>query len=547
MSVKYFGSDALNKLIDLIKTALGLKADDSNVVHKTGDETVGGTKTFSDLTYHSRPNSDSPLYIKGSSDQSWIGFTSATGDTFGPFGYLGVKNDNKPYFYKQGAKRLALLDETFPVFGSNDVSSNDCNTWTAKGVYQGLDVTNSPVTGWITVITIPAGNENANYCEQRLFVTASNDVYSRYRVNGTWNSWVNNSTANCVQKTGDTMTGALIFSGSGGRIQYAGPGNTYNMIRFTDGDQWGHGIIIGGGGLSVLGGGEAANVIADQYGGSDERAIIANDSSVQIFTNLQSGWANRKEYIFDNTYNEILLPSSGSIRCGSAIPRYQSSGGTDGQGGLSISQGNNETSGIHFGGNYITMWSPCDSSIALKYFDTDDGSLVYKMDSYGCLVGGMANPSSESQRIWFGQDGNGKWGYKTTKTGTITPFRNPTGNAAAGDVRSGKTFSNASADGLTGSWIPTLRKVSPSGTGTTRTSVSSSTDITVSAGRFLVASMDNSSTSASIVSGTGTLLAEGTSTSPRLWVFKATTTCSIRFTNSYSYTVGLRYAQFDIA
>lgn len=189
MSVKYFGSDALNKLIDLVKTALGLKADDSNVVHKTGNETVAGEKSFSDRATVQKTNSDTPLLLKGSSDTSWIAFATASGGISNPMGYIGVKSDNKPYFYSGGAKRLALLSETLPVFGSNDVSSNDCNTWTAKGVYQGLDVTNSPVTGWITVITIPVGNEAVNYCEQRLFVSASNDVYSRYRMNGTWDSW----------------------------------------------------------------------------------------------------------------------------------------------------------------------------------------------------------------------------------------------------------------------------------------------------------------------------------------------------------------------
>ena len=52
--------------------------------------------------------------------------------------------------------------------------------------------------------------------------------------------------------------------------------------------------------------------------------------------------------------------------------------------------------------------------------------------------------------LYFGTDGNGKWGYKTSKNGAVTAFRKPAGNASVGDVLSGKTFANASNDSLTG-------------------------------------------------------------------------------------------------
>ncbi len=52
--------------------------------------------------------------------------------------------------------------------------------------------------------------------------------------------------------------------------------------------------------------------------------------------------------------------------------------------------------------------------------------------------------------LYFGTDGSGKWGYKTSKNGAVTAFRKPAGNASVGDVLSGKTFANASNDSLTG-------------------------------------------------------------------------------------------------
>jgi hypothetical protein len=44
----------------------------------------------------------------------------------------------------------------------------------------------------------------------------------------------------------------------------------------------------------------------------------------------------------------------------------------------------------------------------------------------------------------------GKYGYIKAGADSVTPFRNPQGNAVAGDVLSGKTFANASNDSVTG-------------------------------------------------------------------------------------------------
>lgn len=52
--------------------------------------------------------------------------------------------------------------------------------------------------------------------------------------------------------------------------------------------------------------------------------------------------------------------------------------------------------------------------------------------------------------LYFDTDSSGRWGYKSSKNGAVTPFRNPTGNAEAGDVLSGKTFSSAAEEDATG-------------------------------------------------------------------------------------------------
>lgn len=183
MSVKYFGSDALNKLIDLVKTALGLKADDSNVVHKTGDETVAGEKSFSDRATIQKTGSDVPLLLKGNSDASWIAFTTASGSIYNPIGYMGVKSDNKPYFYSGGAKRLALLEETMP-FVQNATTS--LNNLTQGFVSRYCTATDSPSgsAGWFGIMTIHCG-----YLRQLAFPISSNKIYARYNDGSSWSSW----------------------------------------------------------------------------------------------------------------------------------------------------------------------------------------------------------------------------------------------------------------------------------------------------------------------------------------------------------------------
>lgn len=89
-----------------------------------------------------------------------------------------------------------------------------------------------------------------------------------------------------------------------GNISYKGSKNTYEMIRFVDNnaDVYGNGICIGGGGLTIIGGGESASEVLKQhtYGG-DEKMIIANDAAIDFFSNMDSGWDGRKAGSFDTS------------------------------------------------------------------------------------------------------------------------------------------------------------------------------------------------------------------------------------------------------
>lgn len=68
----------------------------------------------------------------------------------------------------------------------------------------------------------------------------------------------------------------------------------------------------------------------------------------------------------------------------------------------------------------------------------------------------LATHTTQLDGLYFGQNSSGEYGYKTSATGSIIPFKkaaSATGNAVASDVLSGKTFSNASGIGLTGTMV----------------------------------------------------------------------------------------------
>lgn len=107
-------------------------------------------------------------------------------------------------------------------------------------------------------------------------------------------------------KSADAANTYLKLSGGAmtGKIRYKGSKSTNDMITFVDNNAntYGNGICIGGGGLTIIGGGESANAVLSQHtSGGDEYMIVANDNAIDFFSNLQNGWNSRKAGSFDTS------------------------------------------------------------------------------------------------------------------------------------------------------------------------------------------------------------------------------------------------------
>lgn len=109
-----------------------------------------------------------------------------------------------------------------------------------------------------------------------------------------------------VATAGDTMTGSLTFDNVTNAIQYKGTKATYAMIKFKDNtsDTYGNGIGIGGGGLTVIGGGEATDAVLGSIStGGSEQLVLCNDGAIDIWTNCQNGAASATKRTIDTSGN----------------------------------------------------------------------------------------------------------------------------------------------------------------------------------------------------------------------------------------------------
>lgn len=94
-----------------------------------------------------------------------------------------------------------------------------------------------------------------------------------------------------------------------------------------------------------------------------------------------------------------------------------------------------------YGTTYLSNKALSDTfSNLVTQLETDVGGTVTQVNTNTQALNGLR----------FGKDNNGNYGYYKVGADTVTPFRNPKGNAVVAEVLAGKTFANANSDELTG-------------------------------------------------------------------------------------------------
>lgn len=89
-----------------------------------------------------------------------------------------------------------------------------------------------------------------------------------------------------------------------GNISYGGTYSTNEMIAFINNvnDSTGNGIRIGGGGATLVGGGESANQTQTLLGtGGDEKLILSNDQDIEFYTYCQNGISGAYKYTMNTS------------------------------------------------------------------------------------------------------------------------------------------------------------------------------------------------------------------------------------------------------
>lgn len=119
-------------------------------------------------------------------------------------------------------------------------------------------------------------------------------------------------------------------------------------------------------------------------------------------------------------------------------------------------------------GSIVSVTDYKTSYLSNSNLETSVSSLVEELEeSIGGTVEQVATNTNALNGLRFGQDTSGNYGYYKAGADTVTPFRNPTGNATQGQVLSGKIFSNATQENVAGTMNnyggSNRRTVTPSG------------------------------------------------------------------------------------
>ena len=258
---------------------------------------------------NSRKYSDNEKFSTDTGDMSlWLKRVNANAAT------LNMVLDGE--YYANGNQRLAHVSEI-----------PNKNSWNYDDRY--LKLTGGTLKGQII---LPDIDVNTSYTGS-IIIGASNT--ENLGIDGNEIMARNNGKASTLylnNEGGAVQLGAILRTNS--NIAYIGSQSTRDMIKFINNtnDPYGNGIAIGGGGLTIIGGGGACDVIAAHYNVTSETMHVGSDSSLYLYSNLDGGWNNRKTITFDTngfTYFPSYINIGGNENNNSSPDRVWGSNGSD--------------------------------------------------------------------------------------------------------------------------------------------------------------------------------------------------------------------------
>ena len=169
-----------------------------------------------------------------------------------------------------------------------------------------------------------------------------------------------------------TGVGSITMNGA---INYAGSKATYPMIKFIDNTSNGNGngIAIGGGGTTIIGGGEAGDLFISAGAGGNESLILASDTTITLYTNCQDGTSKAKSVSMDtNGYLNTSYIYYGGHEKNASNPSY--------------------VAGFNSSDKYIRSYAT--SSLIVKHASTSDSATQAKALEYKYLPSSVGNGSN---------------------------------------------------------------------------------------------------------------------------------------------------------